>query len=136
MKLKLKYYKVIAVLLLAIVSLAAPFLLLPKVSFSSNRDIITLLFIALLLIYILLSLGKMILFQFFEVEFTQTSIKLKNLITRKKTFIETYITGFKINPVTGKLSLIDNDGDVIVVLNAFHYYNVPEALEYLNLRRK
>ena len=93
-------------------------------------------FIALLLIYMLISLCKMIFFEFYEIELTQYTIKLKNIITRKETFIEADINKFKINPVTGKLSLIDNDGDVIVVLNAFHYFNIPEALDYLDLRRK
>ena len=136
MKLKLKYYKVIAVILLVIFSLVAPLLFLPKVNFSSSKDTVMLVFAVLLLIYILINLGKMIFFEFYEVEFTQTSIKLKNIITRKETFMETVITKFKINPVNGKLSLVDNDGDVIVILNAFHYFNVPEALDYLNLRRK
>lgn len=135
MKLRLKYYKVIAVLLLALFCLVAPFLYLSKNNFSSNKDIVTLIFFALLLIYILIRLGKMILFEFYEVEFTQTTIKLKNITTRRETCIETFIAKFKINPITGKLSLIDNEGDVIVILNAFHYFNVPEALDYLNLRR-
>jgi hypothetical protein len=136
MKLRLKYYKVIAVLVLGLFCLVAPFLFLPKVTFSSNRDIVTMIFIALLLIYMLISLGKMIFFEFYEIELTQYTIKLKNIITRKETFIEADINKFKINPVTGKLSLIDNDGDVIVVLNAFHYFNIPEALDYLDLRRR
>ncbi|MHB8209450.1 hypothetical protein [Mucilaginibacter sp.] len=135
MKLKLKYYKVIAVLALGLFCLVAPFLFLSKVNFTSNRDMVTLVFVALLLIYILISLGRMLFFEFYEVEFTQTTIKLKNSITRKETFIETVIIQFKINPVTGRLSLIDNENDVIVILNAFHYFNVPEALDYLNLRR-
>jgi len=136
MKLRLKYYKVIAVLLLALFWLVVPFLFSSKVNFSSSRDIVTLVFFALLFIYTLISLGKMMFFEFYEVEFTQTTIKLKNIITRKETFIEVFITKFKINPITGKLSLIDNEGDVIVILNAFHYFNVPQALDYLNLRRK
>jgi len=136
MKLRLKYYKVIAVLAVDLSCLVAPFLFLPKINFSSNRDIVTMIFIALLLIYMLISLGKMIFFEFYEVELTQYTIKLKNIITRKETFIEADINKFKINPVTGKLSLIDSDGDVIVVLNAFHYFNIPEALDYLDLRRR
>jgi hypothetical protein len=136
MKLRLKYYKVIIVLNLGLFCLVAPFLFLPKINFSSNRDIVTMVFIALLLIYMLISLGKMVFFEFYEVEFSQTTIKLKNIITRKETFIEAFITKFKINPITGKLYLIDNEGDVIVILNALHYFNVPEALDYLNLSRK
>lgn len=136
MKLRLKYYKVIVVLALGLFCLVAPFLFLSKVNFSSTRDIVTLTFVALLFTYTLISLGKMIFFEFYKVEFTQTTIKLKNIITRKETFIETFITEFKINPITGKLSLIDNEKDVIVILNAFHYFNVSEALDYLNLRRK
>ena len=93
-------------------------------------------FLALLFSYILISLGKMVFFEFYDVEFTQTSIKLKNIITRKETVIEAFINKFKINPITGKLYLIDNEGDVIVILNALHYFNVPEALDYLNLSRK
>ena len=136
MKLRLKYYKVIAVLLLALFWLVVPFLFSSKVNFSSSRDIVTLVFFALLFIYTLISFGKMIFFEFYDVEFTQSTIKLKNIITRKETFIEVFITKFKINPITGKLSLIDNEGDVIVILNAFHYFNVSQALDYLNLRRK
>jgi len=136
MKLKLKYHKVIAVLAVCLSCLVAPFLFLSKINFSSTKDIVTMVFIALLLIYMLISLGKMIFFEFYEIELTQYTIKLKNIITRKETFIEADINKFKINPVTGKLSLIDNDGDVIVVLNAFHYFNIPEALDYLDLRRK
>jgi hypothetical protein len=78
----------------------------------------------------------MMFFEFYDVELTQTTIKLRNIITRRETFIETPINKFKINPVTGKLSLIDDEGDVIVILNAFHYFNIPEALDYVNLRRK
>jgi len=136
MKLKLKYHKVIAVLAVCLSCLVAPFLFLSKINFSSTKDIVTMVFIALLLIYMLISLGKMIFFEFYEIELTQYTIKLKNIITRKETFIEADINKFKINPVKGKLSLIDNDGDVIVVLNAFHYFNIPEALDYLDLRRK
>ena len=136
MKLKLKYHKVIAVLAVCLSCLVAPFLFLSKINFSSTKDIVTMVFIALLLIYMLISLCKMIFFEFYEIELTQYTIKLKNIITRKETFIEADINKFKINPVTGKLSLIDNDGDVIVVLNAFHYFNIPEALDYLDLRRK
>lgn len=136
MKLRLKHYKVVVVLLLALFWLVVPFLFSPKVNFPSIKDVVILVFFALLFIYTLIRLGKMIFFEFYEVEFIQTTIKLKNIITRKETFIETYITKFKINPITGKLSLIDNEGDVIVILNAFHYFNVPEALDYLNLRRK
>jgi len=135
MKLRLKYYKVIMVLLLALFWLVVPFLFSLRVNFSSTRDIVTMVFFALLFIYTLISFGKMIFFEFYDVEFTQSTIKLKNIITRKETFIETCINKFKINPITGKLSLIDNEGDVIVILNAFHYFNVPEALDYLNLRR-
>jgi hypothetical protein len=135
MKLRLKYYKVIAVLLLILFWLVAPFLFASKINFSLNRSIVTLIFFALLFIYTLISLGKMIFFEFYDVEFTQTSIKLKNIITRKETFIETCINKFKINPITGKLSLIDDEDDVVVVLNAFNYFNIPEALDYLNLRR-
>lgn len=136
MKLRLKYYKVIVVLALGLLSLVGPFLFLSKIKFSSSGDIVTLIFFVLLLIYILIRLGKIIFFEFYEVEFTQTTIKLKNIITRKETFIETFIKTFKINPITGKLSLIDNEGDLIVVLNAFHYFDVPEALDYLDLRKK
>ena len=136
MKLKLKYHKVIAVLAVCLSCLVAPFMFLSKINFSSTKDIVTMVFIALLLIYMLISLCKMIFFEFYEIELTQYTIKLKNIITRKETFIEADINKFKINPVTGKLSLIDNDGDVIVVLNAFHYFNIPEALDYLDLRRK
>jgi len=136
MKLKLKYHKVIAVLAVCLSCLVAPFLFLSKINFSSTKDIVTMVFIALLLIYMLISLCKMIFFEFYEIELTQYTIKLKNIITRKETFIEADINKFKINPVTGKLSLIDSDGDVIVVLNAFHYFNIPEALDYLDLRRR
>jgi len=136
MKLRLKYYKVIIVLTLGLFCLVAPFLFISKINFSSNRDIVTMVFIALLLIYLLISLGKMMFFEFYDVELTQTTIKLRNIITRRETFIETPINKFKINPITGKLYLIDNEGDVIVILNALHYFNVPEALDYLNLSRK
>jgi hypothetical protein len=137
MKLRLKYYKVIVVITLWLCCLVLPFVFASTLtlSLSSNKELGWLILWGLSLLYSAIRLGYMILFEFYEIEFTQTTIKLKNVITRKETFIETCINKFKINPITGKLSLVDNEGDVIVILNAFHYFNVPEALDYLNLRR-
>lgn len=84
MKLRLRYYKVIVVLALGLLSLVSPFLFLPKINISSSGNIVTLIFFLLLLIYILIKLGKMIFFEFYEVEFTQTIIKLKNTLSPGK----------------------------------------------------
>jgi len=135
MKLRLKYYKVVMTIVLGVVCLIIPIVFISSTTLSSNKELIWLILWGLSLLYTIMRLGYIILFEFYQVEFTKSSIMLKNIITQKQTIIETYVAGFKINPVTGKFTLVDQDGDVVAVLNAFHYFNVPEAIEYLGLKR-
>jgi hypothetical protein len=135
MKLRLKYYKITITMVLWIGCLVIPFVFVSSTTLSSNKDLMWLILWGLSLLYTVMRLGYMILFEFYQVEFTKSSITLKNIITQKQTVIETYIASFKINLVNGKFTLIDQDGDVVAVLNAFHYFNVPEAIEYLGLKR-
>ena len=102
MKLKPKYYKVAIILALEACCFAIPFVFLSNltISLDAGKAWAPFIFLSLLLLYVIMRLGYMILFEFYEVEFTRSSITLKNIITQKQIVIESYIAGFKINPIT------------------------------------